>query len=116
MNIRKGTIVERFIEGTGFLAEIIDFDSTQYEVTIRYLDDDNIEHNVPLEDIRESREVAPSPRRTVKDTLPKPLIGLLDDDSDYRLAHRPTVIIHQDDETGMLLIVSSLLMLLQTKL
>lgn len=101
MHLRKGAIVERFIEGTGFLAEILSIDTIQQEVSIRYLDDDNIEHNVPLDDVRETQEVAPSPRRSNKDTLPKPLIGLLDDDSDLRLAHRPTVIIHHDDETGI---------------
>eukprot|EP01038_Epipyxis_sp_PR26KG_P007392 gene7392-10073_t len=99
--MKIGEIVERNIEGTWFTAEIKLVDLKQSQVDLVYLDDGNLEKSVPLEDVRvasiESKNNI-TPRSGKFDTLPKPLLGLVDDDSETRKAHAPTIVLHKDSD------------------
>jgi hypothetical protein len=97
---KKGAIVERHIEGSWFLAEVLEIDVD--ELTLRYLDDDNIEKYVHIDEIRmaENECILSDYKPEKKSTLPKPLLGLVDDDSAERSAHQPKVIRHSDIEIG----------------
>jgi hypothetical protein len=97
-----GVLVEREIEGMFFLAEITHTHMRGKEFTLRYVDDDNIEEGVSIDEIRLSRTSAmDSPRAERKSVLPKPLLGLIEDDSETRQKHEAKVTIHHDDESGM---------------
>ena len=94
-------------------------DRPRKELSIRYKDDGNIEYSVNIEEVRFCSAALHAAGRegirgdnnnnlyihkgvTKKDTLPKPLVGLLEDDSDIRGAHRPTVVLHdRDGGTGL---------------
>ena len=97
-----GVLVEREIEGMYFLAEITHSHLRGKEFTLRYVDDDNIEEGVSCTEIRLSRQaLAPdSPRAERKSSLPKPLLGLIEDDAEARHHHEAKVTIHHDDESG----------------
>lgn len=110
-----GALVEREIEGMWFLAEITHSHRRGQEFTLRYLDDDNIEEGVTVDEIRISRKVgslADSPRAERKSVLPKPLLGLIEDDAATRHDHEAKVTIHHDNESGMSNTVSFPLMIL----
>lgn len=99
-----GVLVEREIEGMFFLAEITHSHLRGKEFTLRYVDDDNVEEGVPVEEIRLSRNTVDfgSPRTAErKSVLPKPLLGLIEDDAATRHSHEAKVTIHQDDESGI---------------
>lgn len=98
-----GALVEREIEGMWFLAEITHSHRRGKEFTLRYIDDDNIEEGVLVDDIRLSRsmESLESPKAERKSVLPKPLLGLIEDDAITRHSHEAKVTIHQDNESGM---------------
>lgn len=93
---RRNDIVKRHIEGVWFLAEVETVGTTH--VSLKYLDDGNIEHHVPIEEVEKERDShdakSLTPRRV--DNLPRPLAGLVDDDYDIRNKNIPTVFIHED--------------------
>jgi hypothetical protein len=93
-----GRIVERIIEDTWFIGKIIDHNHRAEECTIQYLDDDLIESNIPMDEIRFSSKLIDLKeiRTEKKQTLSKPLIGLVEDDSDLRSVHQPVAILHSD--------------------
>ncbi len=97
-----GMIIERVIEETWFAGKIINYDKRNLECTVRYLDDDQVEANIPIDEIRfSSQDYDESQfRAEKKDTLPKPLLGLVEDDSAQRSIHQPVVVIHNDYDTG----------------
>jgi hypothetical protein len=97
-----GTNVERLIEGMWFPAVIIEVDKRRQEYMLRYLDDDQLESNVPIDEIRHgSIDSSLTPRRKEKkDTLRKPLLGLVEDDSEIRSNHQPVVTVHNDSSIG----------------
>ena len=91
--------VERNIDGIWFPAVILKIDSQRGVVSLKYIDDDNIEHMVPSEDVRiPFRDTPLSPKVDKKKTLPKPLAGLMDDDYEERNNHVPKVVVHTTDD------------------
>lgn len=98
-----GALVEREIEGMWFLAEITHSHRRGKEFTLRYVDDDNVEEGVSADEIRISRTVdsLASPKAERKSVLPKPLLGLIEDDAVIRHRHEAKVTIHQDNESGV---------------
>mmetsp|Transcript_22470 Transcript_22470/g.32799 ORF Transcript_22470/g.32799 Transcript_22470/m.32799 type:complete len:142 (+) Transcript_22470:138-563(+) len=105
---RIGTIIERLIEGTWFIGKVLDIDNYNMEYTVQYLDDDLVESNIPANEIRiAENEQLPSDYKTGrKSTLPKPLLGLVDDDSDIRNKHQPVVILHGDSDSDKAIIIN----------
>lgn len=102
MKFAVGDRVERDIEGMTFVGTIERISSALAD--IRYLDDDNVEKNIPIDElirIDEPEEVErvlsrnKSSQSTV--SLQKPLSGLIDDDEEQRRSQLPTVLIHQDN-------------------
>jgi hypothetical protein len=95
-----GMIVERIIEDTWFLGKITDYSQRLDEYTIQYLDDDLIEANVPSDEIRCSSKANSIEINHIykekKQTLSKPLLGLVEDDSEIRSVHQPVAILHSD--------------------
>jgi hypothetical protein len=93
-----GRIVERIIEDTWFLGKIVDYNHRAEECTIQYLDDDLVESNIPMNEIRFSSKLIDlnEIRTEKKQTLSKPLIGLVEDDSELRSVHQPVAILHSD--------------------
>jgi len=100
VSFKAGDKVERNIDGCWFPAEIQSKEPSSF--TIKYLDDGNIESQVPGDEIRLLSEASRKEDRIsgVKNVLAKPLLGLVDDDSEARSAHVPTVIVHSNVETG----------------
>lgn len=99
MIFKRGSIVERIIEGEWFIGEVIDTDEDEF--TIRYLDDNNVEKYVHKDELRlAANESLTTVKSQKKSTLPKPLMGLVDDDSDERLVHTPKTTLHNDSEIG----------------
>ena len=95
-----GMIVERIIEDTWFLGKITDYSQRMDEYTIQYLDDDLIEANIPSDEIRSSSQANSIEISHIykekKHTLSKPLLGLVEDDSEIRSVHQPVAILHSD--------------------
>lgn len=105
LEYKIGMIVERIIEDTWFIGKIIEISYNKNECTIRYLDDDLLEEDIPIDEIRLSSQNIDITefRAERKNTLPKPLIGLVEDDSEVRSVHQPIAIVHQDADTGNIL-------------
>mmetsp|Transcript_20794 Transcript_20794/g.35018 ORF Transcript_20794/g.35018 Transcript_20794/m.35018 type:complete len:149 (-) Transcript_20794:2262-2708(-) len=102
-----GALVEREIEGMYFLAEITHSHHHGREFTLRYVDDDNVEEGVPCDEIRLSRKsIMDSPKAERKSSLPKPLLGLIEDDAEMRHKHEAKVTIHHDDESDTSIIIN----------
>ena len=103
VDLHVGTLVERYVEDIWFTARITGIDDANQECSLSYIDDDWEETNVPFGDIRllnaDCKLVGEKVGRTSK--LPKPLLGLIDDDSDKRYAHEPIVEVHRDSNTGI---------------
>ena len=97
-----GSKVERFVEEMWFMGEVIAIDEVNQECTISYIDDGWEEENVPFCDLRllnKDCKIA-EVKTGRKSSLPKPLLGLIDDDSEKRSCHQPTVEVHHDSNTG----------------
>ena len=93
--------VERNIDGSWFSGNIVSIDPDGDFLTIKYFDDDNIEDMVPVTEVRIVSSDVPidsSPKLGRKNPLPKPLVGLMDDDENERRAHRPIAVIHSNDD------------------
>ena len=109
-NFIVGAAVTRNIEGVWFHAIVQSSCSRRRCCTIKYVDDDNIE-DVSFDELRSSENPVSnsvqkqpagnnSPNRgprSIKDPLPKPLAGMLLDDSETRNNHLPTITVHADD-------------------
>ena len=109
----KGMLVERLIEGLWFTAVIEDINSKHRNVTLKYLDDGNIEDAVSYEDVREisSNDLIAESKCEGKSGdaysyLPKPLTGLIEDDYEIRKNHIPTVTVHNTSETDEAIILN----------
>ncbi len=104
--LKIGTDVYRVIDNMHFPAVIHDVQTKRgvMTYTIKYLDDGNIEDSVSPSEIslrnRESKESNIIENHSIGDTLKKPLAGLIEDDSKDRRNHVPTVLIHNNIETG----------------
>ncbi len=105
--VQKGNLVERNIEGTWFHALVEDVDIKEGTVTLKYLDDNNEEEDVSMEDIRFSEKpIFPGTNLKKSDTLPKPLAGLVEDDYEFRSKHRPTVFVHDSSNTDETIVMN----------
>lgn len=89
-----GTYVERLIDGTWFSAEVLS--SNDQRLTVRYLDDNKVESEVGVKEVRPLESIFNFVGRSSHDTLPKPLIALVEDDSETRSSRAPKVIVHED--------------------
>jgi hypothetical protein len=103
-HISLGGLVDRIIDGMWFASVIEHVDELNGEVKVRYLDDQKSEDHVPFDEIRPT-EGASNDRpvefvASIVNTLAKPLQGLIDDDADRRMAHKPTVVIHSCADSG----------------
>jgi hypothetical protein len=105
-----GDDVIRMIEGVGFLAIVTSMDIRRRRCSVKYCDDGNVEDMVPWEELRPAADSSSSSQaRTgaaVRDTLAKPLMGLVEDDSASRSSHRPTVTVHRDTNTDEAIIIN----------
>eukprot|EP00607_Mallomonas_marina_P001112 CAMPEP_0182430306 /NCGR_PEP_ID=MMETSP1167-20130531/39283_1 /TAXON_ID=2988 /ORGANISM="Mallomonas Sp, Strain CCMP3275" /LENGTH=158 /DNA_ID=CAMNT_0024615247 /DNA_START=203 /DNA_END=679 /DNA_ORIENTATION=- len=101
--VKVGCIIERTIEGCWFIAEVMSINEDS--LTIRYLDDGNVEDMVPFDEIRLTN-VDKKTCTQKRDTLPKPLQGLVEDDSEIRHNHQPTVVVHHDMDTERAIIIN----------
>lgn len=94
----KGALIDRNIDGMLFRGIIESVSSINGTVRIRYIDDDNVEDHVPMEDIQMANpsEKCASSRKSNDDSqsLLKPLAGLIEDDSEIRKQHQPKVTLH----------------------
>mmetsp|Transcript_13519 Transcript_13519/g.13093 ORF Transcript_13519/g.13093 Transcript_13519/m.13093 type:complete len:136 (-) Transcript_13519:214-621(-) len=111
--LKIGTSVERNIDGVWFMAKIENIDKITKLYTIKYSDDGNIEEQISIEDLRVTNAIQ-NPLDgfmsifsfAKKDTLPKPLAGLVEDDSDARSMQKPTITIHKDADTEEAIIIN----------
>jgi Tudor domain len=104
----EGVKVLRDIDGMWFTAVIEKADKRNRQYRIRYLDDGNVEDYVPENDLKllDENSDAQCRGKQVYDPLPKPLAGLVDDDSHIRSQHRPSVTIHADPNTEEAIIIN----------
>ena len=108
---RPSDYVERQLEGVWFPATVEEVDVKIRQAIIKYLDDDNIEKDVSFDDLRKSeykdaKDAKGGAVHSVRDTLPKPLMGLIDDDCEARLRHVPKVTIHSTAESEEAIILN----------
>lgn len=104
--------VEREIEGMFFPAVVKEVNTRLEILTLEYLDDGNREESVPFTEVRmassgDSEFVAePTIQRRNSDMgkLRKPLAGLIEDDDDERAKHIPTVTIHKDADSEVIIL------------
>lgn len=104
---RKGDTIYRNIEGLKFAATILEIDYKIRTASISYLDDGNREDDVDIEDLsilqgdvdlNRSQDTETSGVTKSRDTLPRPLAGLVEDDYEVRKSHLPKVVIHDRSE------------------
>lgn len=91
---RKGAYIERQIDGVWFSGEVIDIEGDN--LTIKYFDDQKIEKDVSTQEVRPLESIFNFVSYEKKETLSKPLLGLIEDDAEDRLRRTPNVIIHED--------------------
>jgi hypothetical protein len=110
-HLKEGDIVVRSLEGMTFPAKIVFIHRRAQEVDLEYLDDGNIEKMVSFDEIErcDSRHTAQlrSPSQKIN-TLPKPLLGLVEDDYEIRNKHTPTIFVHEpaaEEETKSAIIL-----------
>ena len=97
VGLKKGDVIERYLEGMWFLAAIQEVNKKEKVLTIKYFDDGNIESGVPYEETRlcsAQHGVVLNRSPSKKDTLLRPLAGLVEDDYETRNKHQPTVVVH----------------------
>jgi hypothetical protein len=115
--IRPGCTVERHIEGMWFSAVVEYADHKDCSVTVKYIDDGNVEECVPIEEIRRADFKLPNnnncEEKESKDsnwwnpsTVPKPLAGFIEDDYIERNSLQPEVIVHATAETENAIIIN----------
>ena len=102
--ISVGSTVSRNLEGIWFTAVVEKLDTKTQSVTIRYLDDGNVEDCVPIKEcmevmtLKSSASVPNSLQAPPKVKMPpvfEALVDFIEDDYDERNSKAPTVTIHQ---------------------
>lgn len=109
MPFTKGEIIQRHLEGMEFVAEILSISAKTSHVTVRYLDDGNIEEDVDIDDISkysgEAKSNDPPNFGRNKSSQMKPLAGLVEDDHEIRKKCQPVITVHQcSTEDGAILL------------
>jgi hypothetical protein len=104
MSLKAGDYVQRHLEGEWFDATIekVRGSGSKLTVCLRYLDDDNYESDVPIDEVQLVTHNSENRRRINRssssvDMLLRPLAGLVDDDYETRKNHMPTVFVHEGD-------------------
>ena len=109
MSYRVDVLIERHIEGYWFVGTIRDVYAKKNQLRIQYVDDGKIEDSVPYDEVRLYKEDCKSGiqyGKSVINSLPKPLAGLVEDDSEIRTMHVPTAVVHQSVETEEAIIIN----------
>jgi hypothetical protein len=115
LSIRIGDYVERDIEGMWFAGIVEKVNKRDETAVIKYLDDGNIEEDVEFIKLRplskkkviSVNENQPNNEQNKrKDTLPRPLAGLVEDDYEIRNSVKPTVFIHDSSSTDEAIIMN----------
>lgn len=101
----RGELVERHIEGLWFRARVEDVDYRNKVVRLLYVDDGNTETNVYFDEIRKSSD-SENYSISIRETLQKPLAGLVDDDSEIRKLQTPRVILHTTSDVDEAIILN----------
>mmetsp|Transcript_22435 Transcript_22435/g.30730 ORF Transcript_22435/g.30730 Transcript_22435/m.30730 type:complete len:143 (-) Transcript_22435:134-562(-) len=103
--MKKGDIIERYLEGMWFRASVQSVNQKEKCLSVKYLDDGNIENNIPFDETRISSSSSPTPSSgreyqssilspSKRDNLLRPLAGLVEDDYETRNKHQPTIFLH----------------------
>jgi hypothetical protein len=116
---QAGSKVERCIEGMWFDAVVERADHKDGSVTVKYVDDGNVEEDIPFDEVRRADFKLPSnnnhsEEKEDKDgnvpkqssTVPRPLAGFIEDDYDERNSLVPEVVIHRTSETENAIIIN----------
>ena len=104
MELKKGDVVIRSIEGCTFVAKVTHVNARDREVNIEYVDDGNVELDVSFDEIHQIKGDQEKAIQSVVscnkriETLAKPLLGLVEDDYEARKKHQPTIFIHENKE------------------
>lgn len=105
--ISRGCTIERNIEGQWFLGIVLDVDLKEGTATIKYSDDGNVECEVLLDDVRISEERKHDDQQlSTKNSLSKPLAGLVEDDYEFRKNHQPTIFVHDNANTDETIVIN----------
>lgn len=104
--------VEREIEGMFFPAVVKAVNARFETLCLEYLDDGNHEDGVPFAEVRSITtseeetidEIVQHRRNSDIGKLRKPLAGLIEDDDDERAKHVPTVTIHKDADSEVIIL------------
>ena len=109
MPFTKGEIIQRHLEGMEFVAEILSISAKTSHVTVRYLDDGNIEEDVEMDEISkysgEAKYNGPPNAGSNQSSQMKPLAGLVEDDHEVRKNCQPVITVHQcSTEDGAILL------------
>ncbi len=105
-----GSKVKREIEGTYFGAIVERVRGNL--VDIRYFDDGNIEVGVPSDEILNASEnddpelISPRSGGSGKASLPRPLVGLIEDDYETRKSQMPIVQLHEDNQSDEVIVLN----------
>jgi hypothetical protein len=120
---KVGTLVERNIEDIWFKAVIRNIDRNERELTLQYCDDDNIEENVPYDEIRiaeesffhedhkeEKYDTASAEKENYNSHVKRnatSIFGANENDQDAQSTEvKPSVIIHVDDNIDNAIIIN----------
>ena len=109
--LRPGRTVERLIEGMWFSAVVERADCKEQSLILKYIDDGNIEEDVPFDEVRIAEcklrsNNDPGEEKSRKSTVPKPLAGFIEDDEESRNGQMPTVVIHSSADTENAIIIN----------
>lgn len=105
-----GDKVMREIEGCFFGAVIERVRGRSADV--RYYDDGNLEADVPLDELRFASEnddpdlISPRSGGSGKSSLPRPLVGLIEDDYETRKSQMPVIQVHNDNQTDEVIVLN----------
>ena len=117
--------VERVIDNVWFCAKVTAVDEEIEEVCLLYLDDENKEDGVSFDEIRPHSSTwspplteaaaslaatgiqqLPESKKAQRETLQKPLAGLIEDDWEDRLNHVATAVVHKSADTEEAIILN----------
>jgi hypothetical protein len=100
--LKIGDRVQRNLEGMWFSGLIQDISHKEKLITLKYLDDDNVEQQVPFDEIRKYSQECKDNNENEdykSNRLLRPLAGLVEDDYEIRNSHQPTIYIHDNYST-----------------
>lgn len=99
MIFQKGAPIDRNIDGVWFSATVEEVGGRGGYLTIKYCDDQNVESEVSVDEVRARSPSTFSYGEDSKNAFEerlKPLAGLVEDDAEARRKHIPTTVIHDN--------------------